>query len=113
MRMISKSVAAALLTAGMMTPAAAQSTLTLGMVVGTTGAFAGGEAPLVNGTKLAVEDLNAKGGVGGKKINLVIEDTGSEQTGAVNAFNRIIGQDPVAIMNTTLSGFVLSQIGTI
>ena len=113
MRMISKSVAAALLTAGMLTSASAQSTLTLGMVVGTTGAFAGGEAPLVNGTKLAVEDLNAKGGIGGKKINLVIEDTGSEQTGAVNAFNRIIGQDPVAIMNTTLSGFVLSQIGMI
>jgi branched-chain amino acid transport system substrate-binding protein len=83
------------------------------MVIGTTGAFAGGEAPLVNGTKMAVEELNAKGGIGGKKINLVIEDTGSEQTGAVNAFNRVIDQEPVAIMNTTLSGFVLSQIGMI
>ena len=48
MRMISKSVVAALMTAGMLTSASAQSTLTLGMVVGTTGAFAGGEAPLVN-----------------------------------------------------------------
>ena len=83
------------------------------MVVGTTGAFAGGEAPLVNGTNLAVEELNAKGGIKGRRINLAIEDTGSEQTGAVNAFNRIIGQDPVAIMDTTLSGFVLSQIGMI
>lgn len=113
MRMLSSSLLAALMTAGLATSALAQSTITLGMVVGTTGAFAGGEAPLVNGTKLAVEDLNAKGGIGGKRVNLVIEDTGSEQTGAVNAFNRIIGQDPVAIMNTTLSGFVLSQIGMI
>ena len=113
MRMISTAVAAALLSAGLLTSASAQSTLTLGMVVGTTGAFAGGEAPLVNGTKLAVEDLNAKGGIGGKRVDLVIEDTGSEQTGAINAFNRIIGQDPVAIMDTTLSGFVLSQISMI
>lgn len=87
--------------------------ITLGMVVGTTGAFAGGEAPLVNGVKLAVEDVNAKGGVGGKKLKLVIEDTGSEQTGAVNAYNRILSQKPVAIMDTTVSGFVLSQLGAI
>lgn len=113
MRTISKLMSAAILMAGMLTSASAQSTLTLGMVVGTTGPFAAGEAPLVNGTKLAVEDLNAKGGIGGKKLTLVIEDTGGEQTGAVNAFNRIIGQDPVAIMDTTLSNFVLSQIGTI
>lgn len=94
-------------------PALAQSGLTLGMVVGTTGAFAGGEAPLLNGVKLAVEELNAKGGIGGKRVNLVVEDTGSEQTGAINAFNRMLSRDPVAIMNTTLSGFVLSMMGTI
>ncbi|MBN9063318.1 MAG: ABC transporter substrate-binding protein [Rhizobiales bacterium] len=93
--------------------AQAQSDITLGMVVGTTGAFAGGEAPLVNGVKLAVEDVNAKGGVGGRKLKLVIEDTGSEQTGAVNAYNRILAQKPVAIMDTTVSGFVLSQLGAI
>jgi branched-chain amino acid transport system substrate-binding protein len=117
MRLLSSSLLASLLaaalTAGLAASAAAQSTITLGMVVGLTGAFAGGESPLVNGTKLAVEELNAKGGIGGKRINLIIEDTGSEQTGAVNAYNRIIGQQPVAIMDTTLSGFVLSQIGMI
>ena len=104
---------AGLLLAATSLAAHAQSTLTLGMVIGTTGAFAGGEAPLVNGTKMAVADLNAKGGIGGKQITLVIEDTGSEQTGAINAYNRILAQNPVAIMNTTLSGFVLSQMGTI
>src|SRR3954451_6561266 len=71
--------------------------LTLGMVVGTTGAFASGEAPLLNGVKMAVEELNAKGGIAGKRINLFVEDTGSEQTGAINAFNRILSKDPVAI----------------
>ncbi len=113
MRKFSAFMTAALVSASLASPAWADDTITLGMVVGTTGAFAGGEAPLVNGTKLAVEDLNAKGGIAGKQVELIIEDTGSEQTGAINAFNRIVGQEPVAIMDTTLSGFVLSQVGMI
>lgn len=113
MQKFSTLITAALLSAGLASTPARAETVTLGMVVGTTGAFAGGEAPLVNGTKLAVDELNAKGGIGGKQIELIIEDTGSEQTGAINAFNRIIGQEPVAIMDTTLSGFVLSQLGMI
>src|SRR5687768_8252584 len=106
MRKFSKLITAALLSAGLMSSPARAETITLGMVVGTTGAFAGGEAPLVNGTKLAVDELNAKGGIAGKQVELLIEDTGSEQTGAINAFNRIVGQEPVAIMDTTLSSFV-------
>ncbi len=87
--------------------------ITLGMVVATTGAFAGGEAPLINGTRMAIDDINAAGGINGDKLVLVIEDTGSEQTGAINAFNRIVSSEPVAIMNTTLSGFVMSQMAMI
>ena len=51
---------AALLLSATPLAASAQSTLTLGMVIGTTGAFAGGEAPLVNGTKMAVAELTPK-----------------------------------------------------
>ena len=111
MRVLQSACAAALLVAGL--AASAQAQTILGMVVGTSGVFAGGEAPLVNGTKLAVADINARGGIGGKPVKLIIEDTGSEQTGAVNAYNRILSESPVAIMDTTVSGFVLSQLGTI
>ena len=112
MRIFSASMMAAALLVGFAQASAAE-TVKLGMVIGTTGPFAGGEAPLVNGTKMAVEDLNAKGGINGSKIDLVIEDTGSEQTGAINAYNRMLDEDPAAIMNTTVSGFVMSQMGTI
>lgn len=112
MRILSKSVIAAALAMSFAHLALADD-IKLGMVIGTTGPFAGGEAPLVNGTKMAVEDINAKGGIKGSKIQLIIEDTGSEQTGAINAYNRILDQEPAAIMNTTVSGFVLSQMGTI
>jgi branched-chain amino acid transport system substrate-binding protein len=80
------------------------------MVAATTGAYAGGEAPLVNGVKMAIADINARGGVDGRKLELSLEDSGSEQTGAVNAYNRVLSASPVAIMNTTLTIFVLSQL---
>ncbi len=82
----------------------------LGMVLATSGPYAGGEAPLVNGVKMAVETINASGGINGRNLELITEDTGSQQTGALNAYNRIVSQKPVAIMDTTISAFVMSQM---
>ncbi len=62
---------------------------------------------------MAVEEINAAGGINGKTINLVIEDTGSEQTGAINAYNRVVAAKPIAIMDTTLSAFVAAQLDII
>ena len=87
--------------------------ITLGMVIALSGAVAGGEAPLVNGVKMAVADINRAGGIKGRMLNVSFEDTGSEQTGGVNAYNRILSRHPVAIMDTTVSGFVLSQMPSI
>ena len=95
-------------TAALMSGPALADDIPLGMVVATSGAFAGGEAPLINGVQMAVDDINEKGGIDGDMLVLSIEDTGSEQTGAINAFNRAVSYEPVAIMNTTLSGFNLS-----
>lgn len=89
---------------------AADDEIILGMVVATTGAYAGGEAPLINGARLAVEHINAEGGINGRQVRLVIEDTGSEQTGAVNAYSRIASQNPIAILSSTVSAFVLAQM---
>ena len=68
------------------------------------------ELSMVNGAKMAVEEINASGSIKGRKINLIIEDTGSQQHSAVNAFNRIVAQNPVAILDTALSTFVLAQM---
>jgi branched-chain amino acid transport system substrate-binding protein len=85
----------------------------IGMVAATTGPYAGGEAPLINGVKLAIKDINADGGIDGRDLKLSVKDTGSEQTGAVNAYNRAASDQPVAIMDTTITTFVLSQIADI
>src|SRR5258708_23962214 len=43
-----------------------------------------------NGVEFAVDEINAGGGIGGKKLSLATEDTGASSTDALNAMNRIL-----------------------
>lgn len=54
-----------------------QGDIIVGAVYGTTGKCAGGEAGIGNGARMAIEEVNAAGGVNGRKLTLVVEDTGS------------------------------------
>ena len=47
------------------------------------------------GTELAVKEWNDKGGVLGKKIELIVADSQCEADPAVNAANKLIDQDKV------------------
>ena len=56
------------------------------------------------GTELAVEELNAAGGVLGKKIKLVTEDNQSKPGESANAVNKLIAKDgAVAILGEVAS----------
>src|SRR4051794_40428593 len=58
-----------------------------------------------NGTLLAVEDVNAAGGVLGKKINLVTEDTRSTPGESATVVRKLISRDKVvAILGEVASG---------
>src|SRR5205085_11167937 len=48
-----------------------------------------------NGVQLAVEEINAAGGVGGKKIELVIEDDQGRTEQAKTVISKLINQDKV------------------
>ncbi|MHB1654268.1 MAG: ABC transporter substrate-binding protein [Desulfitobacteriaceae bacterium] len=59
---------------------------------------------LTNGTKMAVDEINAAGGISGRKIQLVQEDSANTNPAAVNAINKLIDSDNViAIMGPDLS----------
>ncbi|WP_442891427.1 ABC transporter substrate-binding protein [Dendrosporobacter sp. 1207_IL3150] len=49
-----------------------------------------------NGAKLAIKEVNAKGGVLGKQLSLVVADNKSEAAEAANAMQKLITQDKVA-----------------
>lgn len=57
-----------------------------------------------NGAKLAIKEINAKGGLLGKKVELVVGDNKSEPSEAANITTKLITQDKVvAVMGSTTS----------
>src|SRR5438105_11197522 len=48
-----------------------------------------------NGIELFVDNLNARGGIGGKKIHVLVEDDQSKPEEAATAVNKLIAQDGV------------------
>jgi branched-chain amino acid transport system substrate-binding protein len=54
--------------------------------------------PVSNGMKMAVEEINASGGIQGRKIKLVIEDSGYDPKKAVLATQKMVERDKVFAM---------------
>src|SRR3954465_9538835 len=57
-----------------LTGGAANAQIKIGVNEPLTGAFAASGTYVVNGAKIAADEINAKGGILGKKLELVIED---------------------------------------
>lgn len=56
------------------------------------------------GAKIAEKYFNEKGGINGTPIRLVMQDTGGDEAGAINAFQTLINKDKVVgIVGPTLS----------
>ncbi|MBR0996241.1 ABC transporter substrate-binding protein [Bradyrhizobium liaoningense] len=89
-------------------PAAAQTKVTNDgisaseIVIGThqdlSGPIKGWGVPVSNGMKMAVEEVNAAGGVNGRKIRLVVEDSGYDPKKAVLASQKLIELDKIFAM---------------
>src|SRR6266403_2455855 len=62
-----------------------------------------------NGVEFAVDEINAAGGIAGKKIALTTEDTGASSTDALNAMNRILEGKPLVILGSMISPHVFAQ----
>ncbi len=91
-------VLGSLLTAGIAAsvPAQAQDTVKIGMVEPLTGSVAYNGKSVVEGARLAVEEMNAAGGILGKKIELIIEDGQCTPANSVNATEKLVQKDKVA-----------------
>ena len=79
-------------------------TITIGTVTTNSGtAAAYGEAE-VKGFELAVSEINAKGGINGKKVKLESMDDKGDATEASNAYNKLAGDNNVlAVAGPTIS----------
>ena len=84
--------AAAALAAALAVCAHAQDTIKIGLVNEATGPNAEAGVYTHNGAKLALEEVNAAGGVLGKKLELKLEDNQSTNPGTVLAFSKLFGE---------------------
>ncbi|MDR3465158.1 MAG: ABC transporter substrate-binding protein [Xanthobacteraceae bacterium] len=76
-------------------------------VIAEVQAIAGAATP--GGAQIAADEINAKGGVGGRKIEIVTYDDKSSSADAVRAFQRAVSEDKVsAVIASYISEVVLA-----
>ncbi|MFP6707739.1 MAG: ABC transporter substrate-binding protein [Alphaproteobacteria bacterium] len=63
------------------------------------GPFAGHEDQMKQGAELTVADLNAKGGVLGQKVKLIVGDDACNPEVAVTIANFVVNQEAVLLLN--------------
>ncbi|WP_414642976.1 ABC transporter substrate-binding protein [Bradyrhizobium sp.] len=93
-----KYVAAVALAVALLSGPAGAQTIKIGVNEPLTGAFAASGTYVVNGARIAADEINAKGGVLGKKIELVIEDNKSNPTEAAAVAEKLINSDKTPVM---------------
>lgn len=76
--------------------ASAQETVKLGLLHSLSGTIAIAEAALVDAEKMAIEEINAAGGVMGRKIEAVIEDGASDWPTFAEKTKKLLQRDKVA-----------------
>ena len=86
-------------------PAAAQ-TLKFGLAMPLTGSQSSYGKDQIKAAEWAVADINAKGGVNGKKLEMIVLDTQADPTIAINAVNRLVNVDKTPVFVTAWSSVV-------
>lgn len=79
-------------------PALAQETIHMGAVLSLTGANATVGEDVRRAVALAVDKVNADGGVLGKKFGVIVEDSGGNATTALNAARKLVSVDKVPVV---------------
>src|SRR5512133_4298474 len=110
---IMKLVAVALaLVAMCVAPVLAAETIKVGALLAVTGPAAFLGAPEARTLEMLTEQLNAKGGVAGKRIQLIVKDTGGSPEKAVSFAKQLIDEEQVfAIIGPATSGETMQVKG--
>jgi len=78
--------------------------IVIGSILDTSGGMAAAGLATVWGADYAVEQINANGGINGKKLKIIHYDVKGDPNEAINAYNRLVDQDgAVAVVGPGLS----------
>jgi branched-chain amino acid transport system substrate-binding protein len=103
----------AVLALGCATPGFAADPILIGLVDEVTGPQAEAGVLTAQGTRLAVEEINAAGGILGRPVELQIEDNQSTNPGTVLAYSKLVSQKVVAVVGPLRSTQVQAASPTI
>lgn len=79
-------------------------TVKIGVAGAHTGDLASYGLPTVNAAKLVAKDVNAKGGIDGKMIELLIQDEECKPEKATNAATKLVSDGAVVVVGHICSG---------
>jgi branched-chain amino acid transport system substrate-binding protein len=105
MRTLSIAVLTILAVIAFAAPVPAADTIKVGAILAVTGPASFLGAPEAKTLEMLTEELNAKGGVGGRKIELIIKDSGASPEKAISFAKQLIEEEKVfAIIGPSTSG---------
>jgi branched-chain amino acid transport system substrate-binding protein len=76
--------------------------IVLGSIQDLSGPLAGFSKPARNGMQMRVDEINAAGGVNGRKIKLIVEDSGYDPKKGLLAAQKMVQQDKIFAMAGTI-----------
>jgi branched-chain amino acid transport system substrate-binding protein len=103
--MFTRLAAALTIVAAFIAPAMAADTIKVGAVLAVTGPASFLGAPEAKTLEMLAADINAKGGINGKKLELIIKDSGASPEKAISFAKQLIEEEKVfAIIGPSTSG---------
>lgn len=98
----------ALLSGAFARPGDASEDILVGLVASQTTDLATYGKVQLGSVEMAVEKVNAEGGIKGRKIKLMVEDTGNSNSVALNALNKVLGSKPAAVLGPPMGTMVMA-----
>lgn len=95
------------------TPAYAAQPVKLGLILAQTGIAAKEDTPAIQAAQLAVEEINASGGLFGHPVELIIIDNKSTPLGAKKATEQAVRQGVIGIIGAFRSSHSLAMVPVI
>ena len=88
-----------------------EETIKIGALFAVTGSAAWLGEPEKNTAEMLANEVNAAGGINGKKVELIVEDTEGDNTKAVQAASKLINKEKVvAIIGPSRSGTTMAVV---
>ncbi len=95
--------AAAVGTAMMAMPALAQNTIKIGMITDKVGVAKAYAEPVAAGVSFAVKELNAKGGILGRQVELLVEDDQAKPDVSATVARKLVDAGAVFLLSVSLT----------